>query len=491
MFLLQEFAQLIFRFYRVWLSFFGLQMLLLPGPSAKGSDLQQQSENWSPVWFWRAPDLFGRPARQGGLGPLISHRPSSTSEVFSLRPIFAEFEDQNTLETRSYLAFPFFSSKVQKAGGCHWDFFDLIIGEERTEPEGFRSRRFEVWPLFWQIKTASPETSYWALAPLYGKFKQRFWADRIQFVLFPLYLQYQRKDETTTSVFFPIFQWLEGPRSDGFEFWPLFGYNRKIGTYDHHYWLWPFFYHYVDQQEGDEPIERLGLLPFYASESAAGMRSKTYLWPFFGYTTAYAPRKSYEETRYFWPFFVQGRGEDKYINRWLPFYTHEKSSSLEKWWYAWPLLKQTQRYAEGLHIERDQVLYFLWLDERQTAGSFRARKTHLWPLFSYWNNGNGERQWQTLSPLEVFFPNQEAIREKWSPLFAIYRYDEKPGSRYHGVLWDLIAVENRGSDGVFQVGPLFELIRTGEDGYFEILHGLFAFGREDGKQKRKIFWMEW
>jgi len=40
------------------------------------------------------------------------------------------------------------------------------------------------------------------------------------------------------------------------------------------------------------------------------------------------------------------------------------------------------------------------------------------------DNGAGARQFQLFSPVDVFLGDNENVRLLWSPLFAIYRYDQ-------------------------------------------------------------------
>lgn len=454
-------------------------------------------DNFWPFQYVREADIDGRPHRMSALGPIWSLKTAPELETTAVRPISVNFSDTLLQENRFHLIYPFFNHKVSPQG-TEWDSFQLIFSSRRIATDTVPAHtRFEAWPLFWYNDTGSPATSYWAFAPFYGEFKNRFWSDHIRFTLFPLYLRVTKKDEVKTSIPWPFIQILDGPESSGFEFWPLYGKNTRTGpkAYSHTYALWPIYYNYTNTvAESAQPYKRFGVLPFYTRESAEGMISKTYGWPFFGYTREFEPRPSYNETRYFWPFIVQGRGEEKYVNRLLPIYSHEKRGTYEKHWYGWPLLKKESWQDGALTVKRNSIFYFLWWDEYQSAktqtGLFQARKNHLWPIYSYWNNGAGIRQFQTLSPFEVFFPNNDVIREKYSPLFALYRYDSRPHSTTHSALWDLITIESHGSDGVIQIGPLFELIRTGNHAYIELFKGLAGFGIEDGQRKRRIFWSD-
>jgi len=84
-----------------------------------------------------------------------------------------------------------------------------------------------------------------------------------------------------------------------------------------------------------------------------------------------------------------------------------------------------------------------------------AYKRHFWPLLSVWDNGAGQRQTQLLSPFEVFFPNNDPIRQLYTPLFALYRYRQlAPGNTQHSILWSLISWRHTPDEKEFHLGPL-------------------------------------
>ena len=84
-----------------------------------------------------------------------------------------------------------------------------------------------------------------------------------------------------------------------------------------------------------------------------------------------------------------------------------------------------------------------------TAKSWRlapASKTHFWPLYSSWNNGAGQRQFQLISPFEDFFPDNEFARQALSPLAAIFRYDQRaPGDTRWSALWSAVTWHRTGA----------------------------------------------
>ena len=132
------------------------------------------------------------------------------------------------------------------------------------------------------------------------------------------------------------------------------------------------------------------------------------------------------------------------------------------------------------------MLYFVFRDDKQTFNDTTARLTFLWPLFSYWNNGYGHTQLQAFDPLGTFFPNNIKVKENWTPLFAVYRYDNRMGNRRHSVLWDLLVWERDPSGlNAFYLGPVFEWVK---DDHWELLKGLIGSDKSDDGRTMRYFW---
>lgn len=472
--------------FRTWVLVFPLSIVWAEDISNTSPD------NWWP-WTvnWSADSEWAE--RTDAWGPFFSQRQNATASIGSLRPIFTRIEDRPAQQKRSHWLYPL-ANLDQRPESSFFHILSLIRHLDSHPSDVPPLHRFEIWPFYFEQTTEPAEGNYRALFPLGGTLKKRFWSDRLDFVLFPLYLRTQTGDETHYSTPWPFVQWRRGPGVTGGALWPLGGHFERTGRYRETFALWPIYYSYARQLQKPDPLRGWGLLPFYTTESGPGHESENYLWPLFGWTRESAPRPEYREVRYLWPLCAVGRGPEHRLDRWLPFYSHELWRGRETNWYLWPFVKNTHWQEGEISIDRQQFLYFLWWNEDQRArhDSFHAQRSHLWPFFSYWNDGLGKRQFQTLSPLEVFFPHNDVIRENYSPLFALYRWEARPGFEAQSAFWNLIVIESAGGDGLFQVGPLFSLVKTGSHAYVEVLHGLFGYGRETAESKTvKLFWKEW
>lgn len=420
--------------------------------------------------------------RANALGPLFFENQLPGSHESGLRPFFLHRTFTDSDRTQDYLLFPFFF-RESRNGNARWNFLSLINADRRAEadpaavqPAAWRA--FDAWPFYFSRKTGDPATSYRALLPLYGTIKHRFGNDRIDFTLFPLYSRWQKDERIETDWLWPFVREIHGGGESGFGVWPLYGQREKTGVSNSRYVLWPLWLQRDRRVEGGTDRVR-ALFPLYNLRQSPTVDDRSWLL-FFGTTHATAP-VAYDETRYLWPLFVQGRGADGRIkDRWAPFYTYSaKPSGDTKKWVLWPLYREANWTDAGLAQRKTQLLYFVYwnLDQRDPLrpAAAHASKTHLWPLFSAWDNGAGRRQLQVLSPFEVFYPHDKEVRTLWSPLFALYRFDRRsPEAVRTSILFDLVTYRREAADWRFDLGPLCRIARTEGRTRFSMIPALFA-----------------
>jgi len=440
-------------------------------------------ENYWPFYVHR--DAEGTTAASTQyLGPLIFAQ-SGPGATHGVRPLFQESTTDGVVQGNAL--YPLFTWRREADYGS-FSFIELINSKTDRENAARPDGRFDIWPLYFSRTAADPAESYRALFPLGGTIKHRFAKDRISFVLFPLYAQTQRNGRQITHAPWPFLSFIQGAGYHGFEFWPLFGRSTHDGDYDDQFYLWPLGYKSIAHLSAETPDVKIGALPFYARDTGPGYISETYGWPFFGYTHRTAPYH-FDEQRYFWPLLVQARGDDRMVNRWAPLYTHSVIKGTDKTWLLWPLYRNQRWSADGVAQEKVQVLYFFWWSLTQHSlanpAAAPAHKTHLWPLFSAWDNGAGRRQVQALSPFEVFFPNNETVRQLWSPLFALYRYErDADASTRTSLLWNAVTWRQTPLAREFHLGPLFSVQTDASRHRVAFGNGVFGWQRLAGEGRR-------
>jgi hypothetical protein len=458
------------------------------------------------------PFVVRYPAAGGGEnwtagGPFLFRRPPSEpagNSVSGFRPFWVQTKTSGGDLRAGYFLYPLFSYTADETT-YKWSVFELVRGWDRRPGAGaptsiFDQRgEFEVFPFWFSRQSGDPALSYRALFPIHGTIKNKLFFERLSWTLFPLYVENENRGAVTTSTPWPIVRVTRGA-AQGWGLWPLFNYVERPGVSRHETYLWPLGYRSIRQPHPDDPPgtpprRDFGALPFYARSTGSGFINEDFFWPFFGYTDRTAPKR-YHEVRYFWPFAVQGRGEERYVNRWAPFYTHSNSKGYDKRWFMWPLVRHAHWDDVDVDRTRTQFAYFLYWHETQARSSAatapRAHLTHLWPLFSDWNNGAGRRQWQVLSPLDVFFPGNEKVRDVWSPLFAVARHDQRaPGDSRTSLLWNAVTWEQsaREERSEFHLGPLLGIARQAGERQITVGNGVFGLRRAPGTGWR-MFWLE-
>ena len=318
----------------------------------------------------------GQPESWKAAGPFLFSRPAEEGEVQSgLRPLWVQTKTPQGNFRAALFLYPLFSYTAD-AETYKWSVLELINRSGRfsssaaPKSELERSSGFDIWPFWFSRETGDPTTSYQALFPVAGTIKHRLGFDRLSWVAWPLYFQSEKKGAITTATPWPFVRSTRGNVS-GFALWPFFGWQERTGVSRREFYLWPLGYNNTtspanDAPAGTPPKREYAALPFYAHASGPGYRGETFLWPFFGYTDRTAP-KVYHESRYLWPFLVQGRGEDHYVNRWGPFYTRSVIGGYDKTWIAWPLFKELRWTSEGVVQTKTQLLYFLYWSRVQRS----------------------------------------------------------------------------------------------------------------------------
>ncbi len=435
-------------------------------------------ENLWPLRTTTATAGGGTDTRTDTLGPLFFEHRTAERTDSGFRPLFLHREFAGSDRVQDYLFFPFFFRETNDRG-TRWNFFSLINSDRRSEAGAAADwKAFDLWPLYFSRTTGEPATSYRALFPLHGTIKRRFGNDRIDFTLFPLYSRWQKGERVETDIVWPFFREIHGGGESGWAVWPLYGQRAKDGgaTARSRFALWPLWLERDRAVAGGTDSLRASF-PLFSHRRAPGLRDD--MWLFWGALHQTAP-VAYDETRYLWPLFVQGRGGDgRVTNRWAPFYTHSvKPGGADKTWVLWPLYREENWTDGALAQTRTQLLYFVYwnLTQRDPArpAAAPARKTHLWPLFSAWDNGAGRRQVQALSPFEVFYQHDDRVRELWSPLFAVYRFDRRsPEAVRTSFLFNLVTYRREAAVWNVDLGPLARLARDAGRTRFALLPALF------------------
>ncbi|HKB89042.1 MAG TPA: hypothetical protein VKC60_00865 [Opitutaceae bacterium] len=431
-------------------------------------------------------DASGRIESWQGAGPFLFHKSSEPGTYWSgFRPFYVAKHNASGQVVEWSVVYPIFTYRGYGESGYRWSVFSLL-NYDATRSDNQKERdRTEIVPFYFARETGDPATSYHAIFPIAGTIKERWGSDEIKFVLFPLYSRTNTRGVIVTESPWPFIKTIHGGGQHGFYLWPLFGWREKEGSFYNRFWLWPFVFK-SENLDPENKGEKVAVLPFYLRETSPGMKSETFLWPFFGYTDRAAnppeTKEPYHETRYFWPFLLQARGDQIYRNRWAPFYTHSIVKGYDKTWVMWPIVRKATWQERNIVETKSQVLGVVYWSLVQRSATNPdaepATKTHMWPLYSAWNNGAGRRQFQLFSPLEPLLQVSDHVRVAWSPFFAIYRFDQpQTGDVRHSFLFDFVTWHRQPTAHEFHLGPLFSVQSSETQSRIAVGNGIFAMER--------------
>lgn len=329
--------------------------------------------------------------------------------------------------------------------------FALAGGKDQDDDA---SRRFTLFPFYFQQRSAKPAQNYTAVFPFYGDLQGRLFRDEIHFVMWPGYVRTRKKDMVTENYLFPFVHVRHGGGQTGWQVWPFCGAEHKdvtmrtngfgdaetIAGHDKRFIAWPFFLEETTGIGTENPVRQQAVLPFYSFTRSPLRDSTSYLWPL-GVTLTDDRARGYYEVDAPWPFVVFADGPGKTTRRVWPFFSQASATNQQSDFYLWPVYKYNRFQSAPLDRDRTRILFFLYsrVNERNTDAGTVKQRTDLWPLFTHKQDFNGDARLQILAPLEPLLPNNKSIERNYSPVWSVWRAERnaKTGASSQSLLWNL------------------------------------------------------
>jgi hypothetical protein len=412
-------------------------------------------------------------------------------ETRGFRPFHVKLRDPVSGDIRGHVVYPLFNYKIED-GYSSWNLFYFLNSKKQDPDSGNDITEFNIFPFIFYRKTPDPARSHFGFFPFAGHVTAKFGNARIDWLLFPFYGKFQENGVTTMTVPWPFIKYMYGEDNHGFEVWPFYGSRHKEGAYRESFILWPFIMSRDEKLWLKQPEELRAYLPFYFRHTTAAFDNKSYPWPFVGRTDSSFPK--YTEKRYFWPLFVQTRGDRRYVSRWAPFYGRSIRKGVDKTWVMWPFYRRQVWIENELAMKKTQFLYILyWNLYQKRQGEIdgpRAKRTHAWPIFSYWDNGAGDIQFQLFSPFEPLFPYNRPIRSLYSPFLAVYRVERRSDDFVrHNALFNFFTYRRESGTTQTDIGPLAGWGKSENGSHFELLKGFLGVERTETDRTYRLFWI--
>ena len=390
--------------------------------------------------------------RTEAVGPLFSYQQTPSERQWIWAPLLSISKDEAVDTSEIDLVYPLLT---YRRFGSEYRFqlfqlFSFSGGESQSE---VKERRFTLFPLYFQQRSADPAKNYTALIPFYGTLKHHLFRDEIKFVMMPVYVKTLKADVVTENYLMPFFHLRHGDGLHGWQLWPFTGRERKsittrtngfgesdlVGGYDKFFVLWPVYFDNHLEIGTLNPQRESLVFPFYGSLRSPQRDSSMYLWPLF--TSTEDRERKYHEWGAPWPLVVFTRGEGKTCNRLWPLYSRAHNATLESGFWFWPLYKYNRVHSPPLEEERTRILLFLYsaLTDRNSVSGAVMRRTDLWPFLTARRDFDGNQRWQALALLEAFLPTNKKVEEIYSPLWALWRSERnaRTGASSQSLFWNL------------------------------------------------------
>ena len=422
------------------------------------------------------------------LGPLIKFQHRGDDRDFAVRPFYFGTDNRRIGTAAADYLYPLASSDTSPESSSVQVLELYQKNIYRKDEEEKKEKGTMIFPFYISGRSEKygPYTSF---VPFYGDLYERFWKDEYHFIMFPLYGRTVKKGTTTSNYLYPIFSTTVGEKESGYQIWPIYGQSAKQGVYNKRFVICPFFMQEESGLDTDNPTRKFYLLPFYASTVSPKSSSHYYLWPFFGHKTDREGNQ--EEWDYFWPFWRKVQGEKRTLNSYLPFYSLDQRAESSKRWIMWPLFKHEEIGSAVFRQNRDNILYFLYTDDRQSwpKASGEKRRTALWPIYIYNLNPQGIKSLSIPAPVEPIL-DKEGIEKGWAPLWRLYqqKWNDK-GDSAVSVFWNLYWHERRGADIAYEFYPFLAYRSEQKQSDIKIIKGLVRFRDDDGRKGLTFFWL--
>ena len=414
--------------------------------------------------------------RTEAAGPFYFSQQRDSETIWGIPPFFSCDRDDGADRHEHDFLYPVLTHTFY-GHESRWQLFQLLSLAGGDEPDETSTRRFTLFPFYFQQRAENPALNYTALVPFYGDLKRRLFHDEIHFVMFPLYAETRKRDVVTKNYVYPFFHRRHGDGLWGWQVWPLAGREHKeittvtngygetnsVPGHQKDFFLWPLYLRQDNGIGSDHPEKFRASIPFFAVTRSPQRDATAVLFPLFNVVDD--REKKYHEWQGPWPFVIFARGEGKTTDRVWPLFSQSRNATKESDSYLWPLYTYKRTHADPLDKFTERFGFWLYVTavEKNTATGAQKKRIDAWPFFTWKKEFNGNERLQILAPLEPAVPNNRGIENNWSPLWSLFRSEDNPktGAASRSVLWNLYRRDS--SPAAKKVSLLFGLFRYESD----------------------------
>jgi hypothetical protein len=387
-----------------------------------------------PPFYERETGLPGGLSEDRAVFGLVSRTRGEDDALLSaIRPLVAKVEDGRGAEKVHVLSpIVVHGENKNRVKTTVWPlFFDTLFGTEEEQSHDASDNDTAIFPFFlWGHEPG--QGSYFAAFPLYGTLKGKLLADRIDFVLFPLYAHTDAGDWHSTHLIWPLIAWGESPTRSHFRVMPFWSQSDSARRSSRTL-LWPIG-QWGWEKRGNRTFDSWFVFPLVGHRTSRDgqFSAWTTLFPFFEFSYDERTRDRYVGAP--WPFhkyeFQAGRSEATW---WWPAYGHYDSLNESSSFYAWPIVWDATEHRGNYVYERTYVVP-VWMQRKTTALRERGipdEEIRSWPLFSWRRRPDG---YESLRVPEIIpFFGWEAGETLYADILTLFSWRSDRQGR---VAWD-------------------------------------------------------
>ena len=425
--------------------------------------------------------------RTEAAGPLFYSEEKEVEQTVAFPPFVSVYKNTGVKSGEFNLAYPLLTYEYYE-DEWRWQLFQLLSFAGGRQPDEFHTRRFTIFPIYFQQRSLDTNRVYTAVAPFYGHLQNRLFRDQIYFVMFPAYSETRKRDIVTDNYFYPFGHVRHGDGLHGWQVWPFAGAEHKvvttqtngfgdvttIGGHENSFVFWPLW---LSQDSGiGTPNQEWfrASIPLFSVTRSPARDSTSVIWPLF--TWVDEREKKYHEWEGPWPLVVFARGEGKTTSRVFPLFSASHNQTLESDWYLWPLYHYKRTHEDPLDWQATRILFYLYVgvSERNTQTGVQKLRRDAWPFFTWRQDFNGNTRLQILAPVESILADSRGVVRNWSPVWSFWRAEKNPraGRSSESLFWNLYRHD---------VVPGCK--KT------SLLFGLFQYQSEGGKNRLRLFYL--
>jgi hypothetical protein len=372
------------------------------------------------------------------LGPLIEWHRAGADRFLAIRPLFVASRSASA-PSRGALLYPLASwqRSVQETS-VHFLGLGSYVSRASPEPQAPYTRELTIFPLLFYRSSPTIGTSL-SLIPLYANLENFLGYERVQMLLFPLFLDLKEPLYEKTWLPFPFLSRVGGRAGSGLRIWPVWGHSVLGAAHESRYVAWPFYIRAVDHPGREGEVTTRISWPFFSSIDGPFVRSRSYgfLLVFPLYTETIDLKSDTETTGFPWPFWTVQRNRktgERLSLRLTPFYQDRRTATMESVFYLWPFYRRRIGLGEDASYRRTDVLFVLYHDQHEGEGQNFRQSRALVPLWVSRASRDADDA-QAITLIDGMLPTNETLEQLYAPLYRLYGRKRRGDATEHDLLW--------------------------------------------------------